>query len=127
VSLPPAEVVRYGEHPDQIANLHAPAREGGPWPAIVLVHGGYWRERFDRTTLTPVACDLAARGYLAWNIEYRRVGQEGGDDELPFRERAERTKFDRQRARQALRLLIERLQAGVLHAVLAHHLLHEQL
>jgi acetyl esterase/lipase len=78
VSLPPAEVVRYGEHPDQIANLHAPAREGGPWPAIVLVHGGYWRERFDRTTLTPVACDLAARGYLAWNVEYRRVGQEGG-------------------------------------------------
>jgi acetyl esterase/lipase len=78
VSLPPAEVVHYGDHPDQIANLHAPAREGGPWPAIVLVHGGFWRERFDRTTLTPIACDLAARGYLAWNIEYRRVGQKGG-------------------------------------------------
>lgn len=78
MSLPPAEVVHYGEHPDQIANLHLPARDGGPWPAIVLIHGGYWRERFDRTTLTPIACDLAASGYLAWNIEYRRVGQEGG-------------------------------------------------
>ena len=28
--------------------------------------------------MTPLARDLAARGFAAWNIEYRRVGQEGG-------------------------------------------------
>jgi acetyl esterase/lipase len=28
--------------------------------------------------MTPLAHDLALRGYAAWNIEYRRVGQEGG-------------------------------------------------
>ena len=28
--------------------------------------------------MTPLARDLAARGIAAWNIEYRRVGQEGG-------------------------------------------------
>jgi acetyl esterase/lipase len=75
---PPAPVVRYGGHPDQVANLHLPAREGGPWPVVVLVHGGFWRERWDRTTTTPLARDLAARGLAVWNIEYRRVGQEGG-------------------------------------------------
>lgn len=29
--------------------------------------------------MTPLARDLASRGIAAWNIEYRRVGQEGGD------------------------------------------------
>jgi len=28
--------------------------------------------------MTPLARDLAARGIAAWNLEYRRVGQEGG-------------------------------------------------
>lgn len=76
--IPPAPVVRYGSHPDQVANLHVPAAEGGPWPCVMLIHGGFWRERWDRTLMTPLAIDLAGRGYAAWNIEYRRVGQEGG-------------------------------------------------
>ncbi len=76
--IPPAPVVRYGSHPDQVANLHLPAVEGGPWPCVILIHGGFWRERWDRTLMTPLAIDLAQRGFAAWNIEYRRVGQEGG-------------------------------------------------
>ena len=28
--------------------------------------------------MTPLAIDLARRGFAAWNVEYRRVGQEGG-------------------------------------------------
>ena len=75
---PPAPCVAYGEHPDQIANLHLPAREGGPWPCVVLLHGGFWRTGWDRTLMTPLAVDLAGRGIAAWNVEYRRVGQEGG-------------------------------------------------
>ncbi len=49
-----------------------------PWPAVVLIHGGFWRYGWDRTLMTPLARDLAAQGIAAWNIEYRRVGQEGG-------------------------------------------------
>ncbi|HEU0337685.1 MAG TPA: alpha/beta fold hydrolase [Gaiellaceae bacterium] len=75
---PPAPCVAYGDHPDQVANLHLPAGEGGPWPVVVVVHGGFWRRRWDRTTTTPLARALAMRGLLAWNIEYRRVGQDGG-------------------------------------------------
>jgi len=75
---PPAPVVRYGAHPDQVANLHLPAADGGPWPCVVLLHGGFWRERWDRTLMTPLANDLACAGFAAWNLEYRRVGQEGG-------------------------------------------------
>jgi acetyl esterase/lipase len=70
--------VRYGPDPEQVANVHRPARKGGPWPAVVVIHGGFWRDRYDRTTTVALADDLAARGYLAWNVEYRRVGREGG-------------------------------------------------
>jgi acetyl esterase/lipase len=78
VRPPPAELVRYGPDPEHVANLHSPAPEGGPWPVVVLLHGGFWRDRYDRTLMTPLARDLAARGYVAWNVEYRRVGREGG-------------------------------------------------
>jgi acetyl esterase/lipase len=75
--MKPWGLVRYGQHPDQVANLHLP--DGTPpFAVVVLIHGGFWRDRHDRTLMTPLAQDLAARGYLAWNVEYRRVGQEGG-------------------------------------------------
>jgi acetyl esterase/lipase len=75
--VPPARQIAYGDHPDQVGNLHLPPGDG-PWPAVVLVHGGFWRRGWDRTLMTPLARDLAARGLAAWNIEFRRVGQQGG-------------------------------------------------
>jgi acetyl esterase/lipase len=75
--LPPARQIAYGDHPDQVGNLHLPDG-AGPFPVVVLLHGGFWRWGWDRTLMTPLARDLAARGLAAWNVEYRRVGQEGG-------------------------------------------------
>jgi acetyl esterase/lipase len=77
VKLPPARQIAYGEHPDQVGNLHLPVGEG-PWPVVMLIHGGFWRWGWDRTLMTPLARDLQARGLAAWNVDYRRVGQEGG-------------------------------------------------
>jgi acetyl esterase/lipase len=74
---PPAPVVRYGGHPDQLAILHLPAADP-PFAAVALLHGGFWRDRWDRTLMTPLAHDLVSRGLAAWNVEYRRAGQEGG-------------------------------------------------
>ena len=76
--LPAARQIAYGDHPDQVGNLHLPAVGEGPWPTVVLVHGGFWKWGWDRTLMTPLARDLAARGFAAWNVEYRRVGQDGG-------------------------------------------------
>ena len=67
---------RYGPHPAQVATLHRPA--GSPRGVVVVVHGGFWRSRYDASLGTPLAEDLAARGWAAWNLEYRRVGAGGG-------------------------------------------------
>jgi acetyl esterase/lipase len=43
-----------------------------------VLHGGFWRDRYDRTLMDDVCRDLAAHGLAAWNVEYRRLGEPGG-------------------------------------------------
>lgn len=69
--------VAYGSDPAQYADLHLPAGDG-PHPVVVVIHGGFWRSEFDASLGTPLAEDLVRRGYAAWNLEYRRVGNGGG-------------------------------------------------
>ncbi len=40
-------------------------------PTVLLVHGGYWRPGYDRSLEDAVAADLAGRGHLVWNVDYR--------------------------------------------------------
>ena len=40
---------------------------------------GFWRMPYGRDEFSPVARDLASRGFAVWNLEYRRLGSpEGG-------------------------------------------------
>jgi len=64
---------RYGDHPDQFCELF-----GESGATAVLLHGGFWRARYGLDLMRPIAEDLAARGWTAWNVEYRRVGTGGG-------------------------------------------------
>ena len=64
---------RYGDHPSQYAELTVPDGTGSP-PVVVVVHGGFWREAYGAELGRPLATDLAARGWAALNVEYRRVG-----------------------------------------------------
>lgn len=51
----------------------------GPFPLAVVIHGGCWRARFGSlAAMAPLADALAGEGVATWNIEYRRVGNEGG-------------------------------------------------
>ena len=75
-STPPVRLA-YGPEYLQIGELYLP-EAGGPHPVIPLIHGGYWRNRYDLTLMDSLAEDLARRGYAAWNIEYRRAGDSGG-------------------------------------------------
>jgi dipeptidyl aminopeptidase/acylaminoacyl peptidase len=40
----------------------------------VLLHGGFWRARFGLGLMEGLAADLVARGWVAWNVEHRRLG-----------------------------------------------------
>lgn len=67
----------YGDDPEQRADLRLPVGPG-PHPVAALVHGGYWRDQWQREIMDALAVDLVRRGYATWNIEYRRVGPSGG-------------------------------------------------
>ena len=67
---------RYGADPAQFAELWLP--DGTARGTVVIIHGGFWRARYDLSLGRPLAADLAARGYAAWNLEYRRALAGGG-------------------------------------------------
>jgi acetyl esterase/lipase len=67
----------YGSGPEQVAELLTPTL-GGSDRVAVLLHGGFWRNRFTRATMSALAIDLADRGWATWNVEYRRLGSGGG-------------------------------------------------
>ncbi|MFI7499084.1 alpha/beta hydrolase [Streptomyces sp. NPDC049687] len=77
----PDATAAYGDHPDQVIDFYAPggdAGPGGPAPLVVVLHGGAWRQPYDRRHITPFADYLARRGFAVANVEYRR-GPEGAD------------------------------------------------
>jgi acetyl esterase/lipase len=67
----------YGSDPSQFADLHLPAGRRRPG-TVVLIHGGWWGPHFGADHLDKVAADLAGRGWVVWNIEYRRLDLGGG-------------------------------------------------
>jgi acetyl esterase/lipase len=68
---------RYGAHPHQVCDMHRAAGRG-PHPVVVVLHGGYWQPPYTKLVMRPLCLDLARRGYAAWNVEYRRLGRDGG-------------------------------------------------
>ena len=76
-STPPIAHIPYGTDPNQFADLRLP--EGrGRFPVVVVIHGGCWAEYADVTYTASLATALTREGWATWNVEYRRVHQEGG-------------------------------------------------
>lgn len=72
-----ASTIEYGPENSQVGELYLPAGSG-PFPVVVLLHGGFWTAAYDRWQLTGLAGDLVAHGIAVWNAEYRRLGEPGG-------------------------------------------------
>ncbi len=72
----PDRTLRYGPGPAQVVDLYLPPAPPPAW--VVLVHGGFWRARWDRTHQRPLADALRARGYGVALVEYARTGMPGG-------------------------------------------------
>lgn len=69
--------IPYGSLPHQFGDLRLPAGSG-PHPVVVVVHGGFWRAKYDLEHVGHLCADLTQRGFATWSLEYRRVGHEGG-------------------------------------------------
>ncbi|MFT4199502.1 alpha/beta hydrolase family protein [Gordonia sp. (in: high G+C Gram-positive bacteria)] len=70
--------IAYGAHESQFGHLYEPMSAGERVPLVVLIHGGFFSTRFALTIETAVARLLADRGAAVWNVEYRRVEEDGG-------------------------------------------------
>jgi acetyl esterase/lipase len=75
---PPAdERTPYGADPHQFGDLRLPKGKG-PHPVVMNVHGGFWRNKYDLAHAGHLCAALTAKGLATWNLEYRRVGDDGG-------------------------------------------------
>jgi acetyl esterase/lipase len=72
----PDAVLSWGPDPRSVVDVYRPP--GTAARTVVLLHGGFWRVRYDRTHLRPLAAALAADGMLVALPEYRRVGEPDG-------------------------------------------------
>jgi acetyl esterase/lipase len=73
----PDAVLRYADHVDGVLDVHLPSGPG-PHPLVLLVHGGFWKQEYDRRHDRPLADALKAEGFVVAVPEYRRVGGAGG-------------------------------------------------
>ena len=62
--------VAYGPSSEQLLDVHLPTDQGQPSPIVVLVHGGGWHWGA-RSDMEAAAQTLRARGYAAFNVDYR--------------------------------------------------------
>jgi acetyl esterase/lipase len=67
----------YGSDANQFVDLRWP-KSKGPHALAVVIHGGYWRARYDLEYMGHLCAALAGEGIATANLEYRRVGNLGG-------------------------------------------------
>jgi len=70
-------VIAYGDAPLQFGELRLPDGEG-PFPVIVLIHGGCWMSEYDIGHSRKLAGAFPQEGIATWSLEYRRIGDPGG-------------------------------------------------
>jgi len=74
---PPDQRVAYGADLNQFLEVRLPHGKG-PHPVLLNIHGGYWRAKYDLAHAGHLCEALRAAGVATFNVEYRRVGNEGG-------------------------------------------------
>jgi acetyl esterase/lipase len=74
----PNERLAYGRAPSQYVELFTPPG-AGPFPVVLLLHGGCWIQEFGGIVqMRNLAGALRRHGIAVWNVEYRRLDEDGG-------------------------------------------------
>lgn len=78
---PPDRTVPYGSDPAQVYDVREPSEAVGVTAlgaTVLVVHGGFWRQEYDRTHAGAQAQGFAEAGFHVAVGEYRRTGLPGG-------------------------------------------------
>jgi acetyl esterase/lipase len=74
---PPGTRIAYSRGEFQFGELRVPSGSG-PHPVAIVIHGGYWRARYDLTEVGHLCEAVTRQGLATWSLEYRRIGNPGG-------------------------------------------------
>jgi acetyl esterase/lipase len=75
---PKADVRKpYGDDANQFMDLRLPESQS-PHALAIVIHGGYWRAKYDLEYAGHLCAALTRQGIVTANLEYRRVGNAGG-------------------------------------------------
>jgi len=95
---PPADIrLPYGDGPSQLVDFRLTAVPGLR-PLAIMIHGGFWRARFNLLHAGHLCAGLAAAGFACANIEYRRAGEVGCGWPGTFKDVSHAVQFVRDRA-----------------------------
>jgi acetyl esterase/lipase len=112
-SRPADARVAYGTDPLQFGDLRLP-KGTGPFPVVIVIHGGCWVSRFATLQNTAAFSDaLRDAGVATWNIEYRRTDTKGGGWPGTFTDVAD--------AADHVRALAKQYPLDLAHVVVAGH------
>ncbi len=82
LAAPPADArLAYGSDPNQFLDLRLPrpkVKGKTSYPLVINIHGGYWRAKYNLDHAGHFCAALTGRGLATANLEFRRVGNEGG-------------------------------------------------
>ncbi|MGP0071280.1 MAG: alpha/beta hydrolase family protein [Bryobacteraceae bacterium] len=70
--------IPYGKAPQQFGDIFLP-HGAGPHQAVIFIHGGFWRNAYSLDHAGHLCAALAQAGAAVWSLEYRRLGDPGGD------------------------------------------------
>ncbi|MBP6884458.1 MAG: alpha/beta hydrolase [Candidatus Pacebacteria bacterium] len=65
---------RYGKHPSEYIYVYTPERLVASTKIFFLIHGGFWKEKFDLSLMEKLAEFLFELNHIVVNVEYPRVG-----------------------------------------------------
>src|SRR5262245_30581153 len=92
-TAPPSDHrIQYGKGPLQFGDLRLP-KGPGLHPVAIIIHGGCWMSEYGLSYMGHLSAALAEAGVATWNLEYRRIGDEGGGWPGTFQDVAEGTDY----------------------------------
>ena len=74
--VPADRRIAYGPDPNHFIDVYEPASTAKG--VAMMIHGGFWRSKFDLTPASHLCSALREAGFLCANLEYRRTGETGG-------------------------------------------------